>query len=182
MIEDNHVSRFIVDPEVQAEFAANPKQIYNAYCWGTLNQGLLRKAKDILRKQDIDRFRKEWAELELVTEGFRKGAVLSIQPPEEPGTDRFAGFRNRLTNKHAWLFGYLCKEHEVLVQELVDHEKSDPLYKVLHRVRPSRKDQVVDEVEKNFLTKKHDLQRQLDDTIGHLVTWNTYFGWQQMES
>lgn len=182
MIEDNHVSRFIVDPEVQAEFAANPKQIYNAYCWGTLNQGLLRKAKDILRKQDIDRFRKEWAELELVTEGFRKGAVLSIQPPEEPGTDRFAGFRNRLTNKHAWLFGYLCKEHEVLVQELVDHEKSDPLYKVLHRVRPSRKDQVVDEVEKNFLTKKQDLQRQLDDTIGHLVTWNTYFGWQQMES
>lgn len=177
VIENDRIGRYVVDPDVQSELVANPKTLFNAYCWGNLNQGLLRKAKLTLKKNNRERFQREWADLVQVTDKFSKGSALTLAN-EEIGTDRFAGFRNRLANKHAWVYGYLMAEHESITKDLEDHEKSDPLSKVLHRVRPSTRDDIADEIEKNFLSRKKQLQDELEEVIGHIVSWNSYYGWR----
>jgi len=175
MIEGNLIANYIQDEEIRLEHAANPKLIYHAFCWGSKNQGMLRKGKETFRKECLERYHKDWNELIVATEHFKKGSAFAVVLDDQ-GNDRFLGFRNRIQSKLAWLYGFMCREREVILKELEDHEKSDPLYKVLHRVRPSRKDEIVDQMERQFLKTKGELQKRLDDVLTKLSAWNTYFG------
>jgi hypothetical protein len=182
VLEAHAVSQYIQDEEVRAEHEVAPKELLNAQCWATRNQGMVRKGRGTLTAQYQSDVSKQWAELTLVTEGFQKGSVLfSSQQPltlDEQGqpVDRFLGFRRRLMNKYAWLYGYLCLQQASLCKEIADLAMVDPIDKVLHRVRPSQLEQVKRAREDEFQAQRRKLDAQLEGVIGKLASWNTYFG------
>jgi hypothetical protein len=103
----------IRDEEVKATNVFDHVVYFNARCWGMRNQGLLRGATKKLRAKHATMATKLWVDLEAQTDSFRKGSYL-LTPAEirdSSSLDRFFGFRARLENKFAWLFGYLTKMH-----------------------------------------------------------------------
>jgi hypothetical protein len=185
VLESDAVYHYITDPEVRAEYEINPKELLNAQCWATLNQGMVRKGRTTLAAQSQSNVTKQWAELTLLTENFQKGSVLfsHSQPVtyDEQGNpvDRFLGFRNRLSNKFAWMYGYLCLQQVTLGKEIADLALVDPIEKVLHRVRPSQLEQVKRAREDEYQAQRRKLDAQLEAVVSKLVTWNTYFGLTQ---
>ena len=182
VLEWGAVHPFILDEEVQAEYEVSPKELLNANCWTTLNQGLVRKGRAQLAAVNQSNVSKQWAELLLQTESLQKGSVLLSysQPPayDEQGQliDRFAGFRNRLANKFAWMYGYLCLQQTQLCQEIANLAMVDPIEKVLHRVRPSQLQQVKRAREDEYQAQRQKLDARLEGVISKIAQWNTYFG------
>ncbi len=176
MIENDRLSKYIADEEVKQEFAANPKVLMNAYCWGVKNQGMLRKGKELLYAEDRNNFSRLWNDFMLQTENGSKGSVL-YTVLDENGNDRFLGFRNRLANKFAWMYGFLCRRAEILSKDLQDLDLNDPLEKVLHRVRPSEFTRTAQSTEERFLHEKKKVESEYEEIIQKIAAWNTYFGW-----
>lgn len=176
MIENDEIAKFIPDEEVKAQFAANPKNLIMAYAWGTKNQGMLRKGRDALAIEQKNTYRQYWADLITQTGNFEKGTAL-LPTLDEHGHDRFFGFRNRLINKFSFIYGYLCRQREVILKDLNDLSLNDPIYKVLHRVRPSEREKVEFDQERIHLSKISKLQKELTEIMEKLSIWNTYFGW-----
>jgi len=187
VLDHDAVYHFIVDAEVKAEFEIAPKELLNANAWNTLNQGLVRKGRAQLATQNAVTVSKQWTELQLLTDNFQKGSVLfsSMQPVvlDEQGQpiDRFLGFRNRLSNKFAWLHGYMCVQQSDLLKEITDLAMLDPIEKVLHRVRPSQLEMVRRAREDQFQHQRRALEEKLDVLIARIAAWNTYFGWTDGE-
>jgi hypothetical protein len=182
VLDSDAVRPYILDPEVSAEYEVAPKELLNAQAWTTLHQGMVRKARQTLTAQYQANITKQWAELLVLTENFQKGSfLLSRSQPQtfdeagEP-VDRFLGFRNRLGNKFAWMYGYLCLKQVTLSQEIADLALVDPFEKVLHRVRPSQLDQVKRAREDDYQAQRRQLDAQLETVVSRIAAWNTYFG------
>jgi hypothetical protein len=180
MIENDRLSKYIVDEEVRQEYAVNPKLLMNAYCWGVKNQGMLRKGRELLHAENRNNFSRLWNDFMLQTENGSKGSVLYIVV-DDNGQDRFLGFRNRLANKFAWLYAFLCLRAEILSKDLQDLDLSDPLDKILHRIRPSEFVKTAHSTEERFLDAKKKAESEYEDIIEKIRVWNTYFGWGQPE-
>lgn len=183
VLESAAVHHFIQDPDVRAEYEIPPKELLNANCWATIHQGLVRKGRTQLSTENAVTLSKQWAELLLQTENLQKGSVLlSANLPvtyDEQGNaiDRFTGYRNRLANKFAWAYGYMCLQQTVLAKEIADLELEDPIEKVLHRERPSQLQQVQRAREDEFQAQRRALQARLAGLVEKVAAWNTYFGW-----
>jgi hypothetical protein len=182
VLDSDAVRLYILDPEVSAEYEVAPKDLLNAQAWTTLHQGMVRKARQTLTAQYQSNSNKQWAELLVLTENFQKGSfLLSRSQPQtfdeagEP-VDRFLGFRNRLANKFAWMYGYLCLRQVTLTQEIADLALVDPFEKVLHRVRPSQLEQVKRAREDEYQAQRRQLDAQLETVVSRIAAWNTYFG------
>ena len=171
MIENDAIAKHVVDKEVQTELVANPRMLLNAFSWGSINQGMLRKAKEMLEKESEESLSRQWRELCLLTDDFKKGSALFAS-----ADDKFIGFRARLLNKFAWMHGYLCRQQEVTLMELEALNLKDPLHKVLHRIRPSVENKYVFETEEMFQAECRRLEARLQSIIPKLASINTYFG------
>ena len=124
-----------------------------------------------------------WIELETVTDGWRKGSFLLLPPAaqENPDLDRFSGFRARLENRFAWVYGFLSKRHIDLFAEMETFDSKDPMGKVLHGIRPSVYDKYKLNIEESFLKHKKLTESKFADTISKISTWNSYFGLREEE-
>jgi hypothetical protein len=183
-IENDAVYQYITDEDVKKEYEVQPKDLLNANAWRTLNQGLVRKGREQLTAEYLVTQSKQWTEFQTATDQFQKGsALLSAQTAtyDENGqlVDRFLGFRKRLENKHAWMFGYLCVQQMRIMEEMEDHRTSDPIEKVLHRIRPSQLNQVKLAIEDEYQKKMKEMQHRLDHVVEKLTIWNTYHGFYQ---
>ena len=178
IIEGDAVGRAMSDEEAAAEHIFEPIVYFNAKCWGMRHVGLLRGATKLIRAQHASTAYKLWLELDTVTENFRKGSYL-LTPADirdSSSADRFYGFRSRLENKFAWLFGYLTKTHFELYAEMEALDTNDPHGRVVHNVRPTQRERVQQKTEDAFLKSKKALEQQLGDIINKLSSWKSYFG------
>jgi hypothetical protein len=182
ILENEAVSHYIVDEEVKAEYVVAPKDLLAAQSWATLNQGLARKGRNEIAAEESVKLSKQWAELLQATDHFQKGSALlsSEQVPtyDEQGVliDRFLGFRNRLSNRFAWMHGALCLSQITLAQEIANMNISDPIEKVLHRVRPSKLRDVQRAREDAYQNQVRQLEEKLGLVVSRISAWNTYFG------
>lgn len=191
IIMNNDISYYILDADVQKEYVAETKDLLNANCWSVKNQGMLRKGKEQLTAEYKKNLTRQWSDLLLQTDKFQKGSILLSTTPSGASsgsshdegasggahaTDRFAGFRNRLANKFAWMHGYLCYRQACVVKEMEKLEMDDPLNKVHHRVRPSEFDKVDREREEGFLKKRAAMEAEYQELVERITAWNTYFG------
>jgi hypothetical protein len=90
--------------------------------------------------------------------------------------DRFFNFRRKILNKHAWLYGYLCKAQADSIQELRTLEESDPTAQTQHNTRPSEIEKIRKEIADKFRQEKKTAELEFADIMGKLSAWNTYFG------
>ncbi len=177
VIENSALCHFIRDGETRETYTPLPRHVLNANCWGMHNQGLLRKGRDALLAENLGNIGKQWNELLLQTDNFQKGSVLlSAAQGDVVGEDRFAGFRNRLTTKFAWMHAYFCKQHKDLQQQLAELILGDPIHKVFHNIRPSERDKVVREIEDDFINQRGQLEARCLQVVERISSWNTYFG------
>lgn len=178
IIEGDAIGRMMRDEEAAAEHIFEPAVYFNAKCWGMRNVGLLRGATKVIKAQHASTAYKLWLELEAVTEKFRKGSYL-LTPPDirdSSAQDRFFGFRARLENKFAWLFGYLTKMHFEHFAELESLDINDPYGRVEHNIRPTKRDRIMQQTEEGFLRQKKQVEIALGEIINKLSSWNSYFG------
>merc|ERR1711918_141152 len=89
--------------------------------------------------------------------------------------DRFKGFRDRLSAKYAWLYGYLCKQQSELWTDLDNLQYVDPLDKITHRVRPSIAAKLAEEEDRNFVERQSKMESDLAVLTEKIATWNAYF-------
>ncbi len=179
ILYNERIGKYIQDPEVLAELQTDASIIFNASCYRTRNQGMVRAAMEQIEHDAKQRGIREWISLTEVTENFRKGSYMST-PPEaqkDPSLDRFKGFRDRLLNIHAWFYGYLCKQQEDKLLELEKAEYMDPFTKTQHRIRPTEEKKVLKETDEKYVAMKRRLESEVHDIFTKLSTWNTYFGW-----
>lgn len=181
VIHNEEVSKYIVDPEVYKEYSQEPDQYFSARCWGLLNQGLLRGARETVTRERNATLKRMWNELEVATEEFRKGSYLYT--PEEmkytPSKDRFVGFRNRLSNKYGYLYGCLLMQANDLWKEMENLEVNDPLTKVAHNIRPSEAEQKERMEADNYIKEKNAAENAYNEVSSKLSIWNTYFGTEE---
>jgi hypothetical protein len=184
ILYDEGIVRYIQDPEVLAELQTDASTIFNASCYRTRNQGMVRAAMEQIEHDAKQRGIREWISLTEVTENFRKGSYM-LTPPEaqkDPSLDRFKGFRDRLLNIHAWFYGFLCKQQEDKMAELEKADYMDPFTKTQHRIRPSEEKKILKETDEKYMAMKKRLESEMHDIFTKLSTWNTYFGWVESSS
>jgi hypothetical protein len=174
IIEKNAVVSYITDEEIKAQYIVDEKDLLNANTWGTLNQGMLRKGRNNLQKEFLGEVKNQWNDLELQTENFTKGSSLMINSNDIE--DRFLGFRNRLLNKFAWLYGYLCLQYDVTLKAIENHILMDPIEKTIHRVRPSLREKYIKDKDREYLQEKNRLEKLSVSYLEKISLWNTYFG------
>ena len=107
--------------------------------------------------------------------------MLPPAAQENPDLDRFSGFRARLENKYAWVYGFLSKLHIDLFAEMETFPSKDPMGKVIHGIRPSTFEKYKRNIEESFLKHKKYTESKLADTIAKISTWNSYFGVKEEE-
>jgi len=178
IIDNDLIGKMVLDPEVKEEMETSPEAFMDAKCWGLRNVGLMRAASAQIDAKNAKKIINLWLELETLTEVWRKGSYMltSIEAQENPDLDRFAGFRARLENKFAWVYGYLSKVHVDLFDEIETFDSRDPMGKVIHGIRPSTFIKYKKNIEESFLKHKKLTESNLADTIAKISTWNTYFG------
>lgn len=227
IIENNAVSKFIMIQEVMLTYQPTSILLLNATCYGVSNQGnylkrltsifnhvickrigLLRKGKEIVRKEFDILAEKQWLGLQETTKNFQLGSVLmssnsvvnnismfsNISSSMSAGSnslgssaqqDGYSIFRKKLETKYAWLYGYMCKCHSDLTEELhiLDESSSNPLNKngrldvLVSRMRPSEISTNLKALENEFFTKKNTLEDNLKEIMDKLIMWNSYFGY-----
>jgi hypothetical protein len=183
VIENDVLSQLILDDEVKEELTVLPEHFTNAKCWGLRNVGLLRAATAQLTARNEAKLKGLWIELETATDGWKKGSYLLLPPAaqDNPDLDRFSGFRARLENKYAWVYGFLSKLHIDLFAEMETFDSRDPMGKVIHGIRPSILEKHVRNIEDSFLKHKKSTELHLADVIAKISTWNSYFGIKEEE-
>jgi len=174
IIEKGDVVGYIIDEEIKAQYVVDEKDLLNAYTWGTLNQGLLRKGRNNLQKEYLGEIKKQWNDLELQTENFTKGSALMVA--SDGIEDRFLGFRNRLSNKFAWLYGYICLQNDLTIKAIENHILIDPIEKTIHRIRPSLREKYIKDKDREYLQEKNRLEKLSVSYLEKISIWNTYFG------
>ena len=155
-----------------------------AKSWGQRHMGLLRAAVLKSRIENHGLLNRRWNELDDLSEHFTKGSYL-YTPPEirdDPAQDRFYGFRQRLKSKYNWLYGYLVQLQAQSMEELESLDINDPLFKVMHNIRPSELAKVRRETDRDFLRLKAESQKSLAEAISKLSVWNSYFGIEEDKS
>ena len=178
VIENEALSKLIADEDMKEELAVTPDQYMRAKCWGLRHQGLLKAAKAKIDLKNDKQLETLWPELEQVTDTWRKGAYTSLTPAQikDHKLDRFYGFRERLLNKYAWVYGHLNRMYLELFAETETFDSADPMGKVIYGIRPSEFEKYKRNIEDAFLKHKIHVQTTLTDVVGKLGTWNTYFG------
>ena len=178
VIENEALSKLITDPEAAEDYEVTTDQYMRAKCWGLRHQGLLRAAKAKIDIKNDKQLHTLWPELENVTDGWRKGAYTSLtrEQIKDPKLDRFYGFRQRLLNKFAWVYGHLNRMYIELFAETETFPSKDPMDKVWHGIRPTEFEKYKKNVEDSFLKHKMQVGASLNDVVAKLGTWNTYFG------
>jgi len=178
VIHREDTSKYITDEEAHKEYSQAPDEYFSARCWGLLNQGLLRGSSEIYAKEQKTLVHRLWGELEHNSEGFLKGSYLhtAASLKYNPTHDRFAGFRDRLASKYAYVLGYLSKRAYDLFNAMEGFKHADPLTKVVHNVRPSKSNQIEATQVDQFLTQMHKYEDEYADVMSKLNMWNTYFG------
>ena len=182
IIENTAIAKHSVDAEVKKEYECNPTKLFQASCFATRNQGVVKKSLETPRDKAAKNAARFWQEVLVQTEEFKKGSYLLLSEAQraDPKQDRFYGFRNRLLNKYAWLYGYLCKRHEELAEEMRTVDDKDPTKKTQHRLRPSELRKIILSRENDFLQFKKSTDQALKDVISKISTWrNSYFGRQE---
>jgi hypothetical protein len=185
---DNHLMmKYVTDPVIIAEMIQQvtkedtepfKKMCLLAKCWGQRNMGLLRAASSKLNIENHGLLVRRWGELAEASEQFMKGSYLytPAEIRDDPDKDRFYGFRERLKLKYNWVYCYLVRVQTQAMEELENLVADDPLFKVLHNVRPTETKKVRREMDREFLSAKATFEKKLADSISKLSIWNTYFG------
>merc|ERR1711991_175064 len=182
IIKSVALAKYVKNPEDLSElsecFGDDSDVVLHAKCWGSCNQGMLRKGIEEVSREFHNLAVRHWHELVDQTDHFRKGSSLYRSEEEiaNPSKDRFATFRVRLKMKYNRLHGYLQMMHDDCMKKLEDLDQDDPLYKIKHGIRPSESKKHARDTEKNFLVIKKDVENKLSDAITKLGMWNTYFG------
>lgn len=178
VIDNDAVSKFIVDKDVQKEFAQPVLMFFNATCFAMRNQGMLRKARQILLTENTATVLRQWREFTAQTENFKKGSYLLLpaNAKDDPSADRFLGFRKKLFSRFAWMYGYINKRHADLVKEIGMIDLKNPTTKIYHNIRPSVEEKYKRKQEKEFEIYTKTLDNSLADIISKISTWNSYFG------
>lgn len=102
--------------------------------------------------------------------------AIYFSDSSESSPGKFAGFRQRLLRKYGWVYGYLIQRQQQIQKELQTLELEDPLHKVVHRVRPSQMQKVMQAREESFLKKRSQMDSALADTLNYFSQWHSYFG------
>jgi len=178
VMENFELSKLVTDAEVREELTVSSDQHMRATCWGQRNQGILKAARAQLDAKNEKKLSQLWPEIEQVTDGWRKGAynTLTRAMIKDVKLDRFHGFRFRLLNKFAWVYGYLNLRYIQLFKEIEAYDSTDPMGKVLHNIRPSTFEKYKRNIEDSFLKRKKQVESAVTDIVAKLSTWHTYFG------
>ena len=182
IIESAALSKYVNNHEdlanLSESYGNDNSVILQAKCWGSRNQGMLRKGTEEVAKEFHNLAVRHWHEITDQTDHFRKGSYLYRSEEEiaDPSKDKFASFRVMLKMKFDRLHGYLQKTHDDCIQKLENLDHDDPLYKIKHNIRPSEAKKHHRDTEKSFLVIKREVEDKLSDAITKLGMWNTYFG------
>jgi hypothetical protein len=176
VVEDDAVSKWILDEAAYEEAAQKEKDVLNANAWAVKHQGLFRKGKKMISAEYGAAEAKLWHSVTNETDKWRKGSAALVVMGE---ADRFKGFRDRLAAKYAWLHGYLCKQQSAYWTDLERLELEDPLGQIVHRVRPSELERHVKTVDGAFVDRQRKLSEAYADVTARLATWNGYFNTEE---
>ena len=172
------ISQCMEDIEQASELYPGVENIYNAKSWGLRNQGMYRHGLKMVGQEYQSRSVRNWTELRELTLDFTKGSYFGLtdEMKTHPALDRFKGFRERLEKKFAWLLGYYYYRQADGIKRLEELLTKDPSERILHNIRPTELKAYEKKLEKDFLTEKVTLEKDLAETLQKITVWKTYFG------
>jgi hypothetical protein len=175
---DEGISQLMEDQEGAAELYPGAENFYNAKCWGMRNQGLFRAGLAQVNAENLSRSNRNWRELKDLTVDFTKGSYFHLEQEarDDPSLDRFAGFRDRLEKRFAWLLGYLYSRQVQRQNDLEALQTRDPSEKVHHNIRPSELALFEKRLEEEWLREKAEAEEELGQVMKKISVWKTYFG------
>lgn len=178
VIENGAMSKYITVESVAAEYSVEPEVHFGAQAYVSKNIGLARAARQLVFKEMNNTMTIAFKELEHITEQFTKGSYLLTEQSAkfDSNKDRFAGFRDRLEQKYAPLYGHLLKRQQDIWDNMEDLKAVNPMDHNWHNLRPTKAEKIIRGAEKQFLKDKADFESVYDSVLTQLTSWNTYFG------
>ena len=177
-IIDEAISQLMENEEAKLELYPGIENFYNAKCWAMRNQGLYRSGVSAVNAENLSTCNRSWRELKDLTMDFTKGSYFHLpqECKDDPSLDRFAGFRDRLEKRFAWLLGYLYHRQVERTNDLEALQTKDPSEKVHHNIRPSELKKYEKSLEDEWLKAKFAAEEELSEVMRKIAIWKTYFG------
>lgn len=183
-VEHELVSKYITVASVASEYSTNPEEYFGAKSYISKNVGMARAARELVQKDMYTQQKRSFDELAHTTELFIKGSYLLTEEAQkyDPTKDRFSGFRDRLEQKYALLYGYLLKRQQDIWDNMEDLKASNPMEHNWHNLRPTKADKIIRDAEDKYLKEKAGMEASYDEIFQMLNSWHTYFGsWDEKQ-